>query len=112
MKKVIALLIIFFASTYCFGQRCNGTILVCPKCPQWKSNSQLYADVNSMYETHARGPNGCWWSKNGNFTSYEKGEYIFKAGSRKRFFTYKGNNKWFETTPQGLISVSNPFGRF
>ncbi|MBK9792197.1 MAG: hypothetical protein IPP60_03650 [Sphingobacteriales bacterium] len=106
MKRNILVIYILMLPLYILAQ--NGTIKICPNTPTWNANASMYNNEDFMYNDYAKGPNGCWWYKQGVFATYAKGQYIFKNGNAKVYYTYtrkNGKDVW----SSGNACVKNPF---
>ncbi len=106
MKKEFFLLAVLLVTKITLAQ--TGTYKICPGSPQWNANKSMYSDDDFMYNDYAKGPKGCWWYKQGSFATYDKGQYVFKYGNSKVYYTYSRKNGK-EIWSSGNACVKNPF---
>ncbi len=108
MKKYVLVVLLTLLFECLQAQSGSGTQKICPNTPKWNANASMYNDENFMYTEYAKGPNGCWWLKVASFATYDKGQYIFKVGGVKKYYTYSrknGKDVW----SSGNACVPNPF---
>ena len=100
---IITLLICIFKIS---NAQLNGTQKICPGSPFWISNINLVTNDSEMYNEYAKGPDGCWYMKLREFSSYPKGTFIFVTNGHKEYYTYDPKSKSWSN---GNACVPNPF---